>query len=149
MANEIFYIIIITLGIIVISIMMSAKILQGIVTFTYFFAKGSSEAVSDGLSELITVSAGTPGNVEINYGKPSDTYEYDLLFGKSFVVVDAKFKANSLPLGFQKEELEKLFRKTSSGTGTEFTAPDSIENFDLIKIKKGFSASGLKVEVVK
>ncbi len=149
MGKEALNFILITIGIFIITLMMAGKILEGVAVFTYFFVKGSSEAVSDGLSELITVSAGVPGSVEIIYLKPATKFFYTALFGRRMVFIDAEQGATSLPLGFNQEELENLFKKTSSSSGVDFTAPDKIENFFDVKIRKEYSINKLKVEIIE
>lgn len=128
---------------------MSSGILQGLATFTYFFAKGSSEAMSDSLSELITVSAGTPGDVQIIFQKGSLQYEYNLLLNKRIVFVDSEF-LGELPLGLKQEDMDNLFNKTTSSSGVDFDySENKIVDFYRVKIKKTYSPNGLEVEIIE
>lgn len=147
MSKEILNFFIIAVGSILIVLMLSSGILQGIATFIYFFAKGSSEAMSDNISELITVSAGTPGNVEIIFQKGSTKYHYNLIFNKQVIFVDGEY-SNILPLGFKKEEIDNLFNKKTSSSGVIFTSSNKIVDFFDIKINKKYSDK-LEVEIIE
>lgn len=149
MSKEILNFFIITVGILLIALMMSSGILQGLATFTYFFAKGNSEAMSDSLSELITVSAGTPGDVEIIFQKGSSQYEYNLLLNKRIVFIDSEF-SKGLPLGLSSEDMDNLFNKATSSSGVDFDySENKIVDFYRVKIEKTYSPSGLEVEIVE
>ena len=131
--------VILTIGLVLGSIIIASKLIESATTFTYFFAKGNSEAVSNNISELITVASGTPGNVEINYIKPSTKYDYTIFFGKRMVFVDTEVNERSLPLKLKKEDIEDLLKNTASSSAIDFEVPNQIGNLFHIEIKKEFS----------
>lgn len=145
MSKEVVNFFIITVGIVLIGLLMSSGILEGLASFTYFFAKGSSEAMSDSLSELITVSAGTPGDVEIKFQRKSTQYNYNLFFSKRFVFVDSEFSKN-LPLGLKQEEMDNLFNRTTSSSGVDFISAEKIVDFHRVTINKKYT-NKLEVEI--
>ncbi len=123
---------IITFGIIVIFLFSAKPLIDLIASFVYFFSKANSEYISDTISELITVSAGTPGNVNIKFIKPSG-YDYDIYFkGKMVYVETYNYKK---PIGISNEELEKIGNKSYSSSPVNFEHKNFL-NFQIIEIEK-------------
>ena len=123
---------IITFGIIIISIFAARSLIDAINIFVYFFSKSNAEAVSQQISELITVSVGTPGNVTIKFSKPSGA-NYNVYFKGKLVFVEIyDYKK---PLGLSDEDIQKLGNKSYSSTSVEFESNDFLD-FEIIEIKK-------------
>jgi hypothetical protein len=123
---------ILTFGIIIISIFAAKSLIDAINIFIYFFSKANTEVVSDQISELITVSAGTPGNVEISFVKPEGS-DYNVYFKGKIVIVEAyNYKK---PIGLSDEDLEKIFNKTYSSTSVDLESKEFLD-FYIIKIQK-------------
>jgi len=124
--------ILIIFGIIVISIVAVKPLIDAISLFVYFFSKANAEAVSQQISELITVSAGTPGNVNIKFVKPSGA-DYNLYFRGKLVFVEIyNYKK---PPGLSEEDIEKLGSKSYSSASADFESRD-IADFEMIEIEK-------------
>jgi hypothetical protein len=124
--------ILIIFGIIVISIIAAKPLIDAISVFVYFFSKANAEAVSQQISELITVSAGTPGNVNIKFIKPSGA-DYNVYFRGKFVFIEIyNYKK---PPGFSEEDIEKLGNKSYSSASADFEGKD-IADFEMIEIEK-------------
>ena len=125
--------IVIMFGIIVICIIAAKPLIDAISVFVYFFSKANAEAVSQQISELITVSAGTPGDVNIKFLKPYRA-DYNVYFKGKLVFVEMyNYKK---PLGLSDEDIEKLGAKSSySSASTEFEAQNFL-NFEIIEIEK-------------
>jgi hypothetical protein len=123
---------IITFGIIIISIFIAKTLIDAINIFIYFFSKANAEAVSQQISELITVSAGTPGNVTIKFVKPSGA-DYNVYFKGKYVFVEIyNYKK---PIGISDKDIESLGNKSYSSTSVDFESKDFF-GFEIIEIKK-------------
>ncbi|MBU5688470.1 MAG: hypothetical protein QW350_01570 [Candidatus Aenigmatarchaeota archaeon] len=125
-----FYIII--FGLIIISISVLIPIIRSINIFVYFFSKSNSEYVSESLSELITVSSGVPGNVEIIFVKPSEG-KYKLKFNQKMIY--AEMYDYKKPLGISDDIIEKNSKQSYYSSAVNFKSSDILD-FILIEIKK-------------
>jgi len=72
------------------SIFVFIVLLKYVRDFIYAFVLNSAEVISDTVSGLITVSAGTPGNIRIfyNLSAVSDDYKYDITLGHKYLLVE-------------------------------------------------------------
>ncbi|MBU5688654.1 MAG: hypothetical protein KQA41_00285 [Candidatus Aenigmarchaeota archaeon] len=125
-----FYIIV--FGLIVISIVILIPIINSINVFIYFFSKSNSEYVSEMITELVTVSSGVPGDVEIKFVKPSEN-KYNIMFNQKMVYVEMyDYKK---PLGISDDLIEEMSKKSYYSSAVNFTS-NNILDFNLIKIRK-------------
>lgn len=124
--------ILLSFGLVVFSVFLGKIIIDSINIFIYFFAKASPQQMSNFISELITVSAGTPGNVKINFVKPEDN-EYNIYFKDRMVFVEIyDYKK---PVGISDEEFEKLVKKSHSSSAVSFEARN-FHGFEVLIIEK-------------
>jgi len=90
MGKQIIIEIIIMIGIVLIFVIASIRFTEPIAEFTFFFVRDSGEVVGDTISNLITISGGMPGDIEIKYRKPSsDDYTYQINTNKKIIFVKA------------------------------------------------------------
>ncbi|MEM5776898.1 MAG: hypothetical protein QXJ06_00425 [Candidatus Aenigmatarchaeota archaeon] len=130
--SELVEFILITIGLIAIFITIAKPLIDLINVFIYFFSNANSQYLSELISELITVSAGTPGNVKIIFAKPKD-YEYNVYFRDKMVFVD--LVSYNKFIGMSNDELKKLMNKSYSSSAVEFESKNFL-NFEVIVIEK-------------
>jgi hypothetical protein len=92
--------------------------------------------VAEKISGLITVSAGTPGTVEVEYTTPED-YEYDITFEKKIIFIERR---GGRELDIPTEELE--VKSSQSAVGVDFSpSQEEFINFHKIMIEKAPDSS--------
>lgn len=116
-------------GLVSMSIIFSKSAIDGINTMIYFFSKANAKSVSDDISELITVSGGTPGKVNITYVKPGKDFEYDVDIYENFIVIDSQKPDDKNPLVYE-------MRSWSSYPVNVKAINKEQKDFELIEISK-------------
>ncbi|MEM2174855.1 MAG: hypothetical protein QXI58_04455 [Candidatus Micrarchaeia archaeon] len=124
--------ILVSFAFIIFCILLAKIIIDSINIFVYFFAKASPEQMSETISGLVTISAGTPGNVKINFAKPKD-YDYNVYFKDRMVFVE--IYDYQKPIAVIDEEMKYLLNKSHSSSAVYFTARNFFD-FDILVIQK-------------
>ncbi|MEM5799550.1 MAG: hypothetical protein QXZ43_02710 [Candidatus Aenigmatarchaeota archaeon] len=119
-------------GLTIVFLFVLKPMIDAINIFVYFFSKANSQAISETISELITVSAGTPGNVTITFVKPLG-YNYNVYFKDKLVFVEI-FDSKK-PIGISDKDLEKIGNRSYSSSAVSFESEDFLD-FEIIKIQK-------------
>lgn len=109
-----------------------------ITQFVYYFVKDSGEVVCETISDLVTISAGTPGEAKIIYTKPSSDFTYQIDIYKKIIYIKSDLEKQ---VGSTREKiiesLGTIEQESYSTTGVEIKNEEStVRLFSIIINKK-------------
>ena len=121
-------------------ILAATKLAEPMAETIYFLVRDSADITANTLSDIIAITGGMPGDVELHVIKPSYEYQYIIGFSEKLVRVDA--------MGGEEIELpEEIKSSVFSGIGTEIDNIDCKSNvFSKIIIEKSYD-DGLNIKV--
>jgi len=128
-------VILIFFGLLVIYVLVSKPLIEAISIFVYFFSKANSQYLSEKISETITVSYGTPGNVKVTIVKP-EGYNYNAYFNKKMVLIESY--ESQKPSVISREDIRKFNNISYSSSAVEFESQNFFD-FNIITIEKADS----------
>ncbi len=130
MSEEIITQIVSIIAIILVFVIAAIRLAEPIAAFVYLFVKDSGEVVGDTVSNLVTLSAGVPGDVNIKYTKPSVDYRYEIDVNKKIIFVKASLSKDQ-EKSINKEKIEEYLNIINQ----EVYSDSGVEIKDVLKDK--------------